>query len=110
MEIKTLSIGTATVVEIAGDVDAKTVLQAQERLEPLVQPEAKLLLDLSATTYLSSAGLRMLLSLYKQLLSRNGRIVLVRLSDEIKDTMLVTGFLRFFTTCDSVDEGLAALR
>jgi anti-sigma B factor antagonist len=33
----------------------------------------------------------------------------VGLGEEIKDTMSVTGFLNFFTTRDTVDEGLQAL-
>ena len=76
---------------------------------PLVQPGSKILLDMSQVDYLSSAGLRMLLSLYRQVSSNNGSIALVGLSEEIKDSMSVTGFLRFFTLYDTVDAGLAAM-
>lgn len=109
MEINTKMVEQVTVVEIAGDIDARTVLQAQEALVPLVQPGAKLLLDMSRVDYMSSSGLRMLLSLYRQVSSSNGSIALAGLSEEIKDTMSVTGFLRFFTTYETVDAGLAAM-
>ena len=109
MDINSKVVEQVTVVEIVGDIDAKSVLQSQERLLPLVQPGIKLLLDMTGVSYMSSSGLRMLLSLYRQVSSNNGSIALANLSDEIKDTMAVTGFLRYFTTYDTVDKGLAAM-
>jgi len=109
MEINVKSIGQVTVVEISGDIDSNTAPQAQEQVLPLVQPESKILLDMSGVEYMSSAGLRVLLSMYRQIARQNGGIVLVGLGEEIKDTMSVTGFLNFFTTRDTVDEGLQAL-
>jgi anti-sigma B factor antagonist len=109
MEINVRSIRQVTVVEIAGDIDSNTAPQAQEQVLPLVQPGSKVLLDMSGVEYMSSAGLRMLLSMYRQISRGDGGIVLVGLSEEIKDTMSVTGFLNFFTTRDTVDEGLQAL-
>jgi anti-sigma B factor antagonist len=110
MEITSRVVGQVTVVEIAGAIDTKTVRQAEEQLLPLVQPGIKLLLDLRRVTYMSSSGLRMVLSLYRQVSSNDGSIALADLSAESKDTMSVTGFLRYFTIYDTVDEGLAALR
>jgi len=109
MEINVKSIGQVTVVEISGDIDSNTAPQAQERVLPLVQPGSKILLDMSGVEYMSSAGLRILLSMYRQISRGDGGIVLVGLGEEIKDTMSVTGFLNFFTTRDTVDEGLQAL-
>jgi anti-sigma B factor antagonist len=109
MEINIKSTGQVTVVELTGDIDSNTAAQAQERVLSLIQPEAKILLDMRGVAYMSSAGLRMLLSTYRQITRQNGAIVLVGLAEEIKDTMSVTGFLNFFTTRDTVDEGLNAL-
>ena len=109
MEINVKSIGQVKVVEISGDIDSNTAPQAQERVLPLVQPGSKILLDMNGVEFMSSAGLRMLLSMYRQMSRQNGSMVLVGLKEEIKDTMSVTGFLNFFTTCDTVDEGLQAL-
>lgn len=109
MEINIRSIGQVTVVEMAGDVDSNTAPQAQERILPLAQPGSKILLDMSAVGYMSSAGLRMLLSMYRQVARQNGSMVLMGLAEEIKDTMSITGFLNFFTIRDTVDEGLKAL-
>jgi anti-sigma B factor antagonist len=109
MEINVKPVEQVTVIEISGEIDSNTAPQAQERVLPLVQPGAKILLDMSQVEYMSSAGLRMLLSMYRQVTQQNGSIVLVGLAEEIKDTMSITGFLNFFTTRDTVDEGLKAL-
>jgi anti-sigma B factor antagonist len=109
MEINVKPVGQVTVIEISGEIDSNTAPQAQERILPLAQPEARILLDMSRVEYMSSAGLRMLLSMYRQITRQNGGLVLVGLAEEIKDTMSVTGFLNFFTTRDTVDEGLKAL-
>jgi len=53
--------------------------------------------------------LRMLLLIYRQATAKEGRVVLVGLSDEIKDTMTMTGFLKFFVIADSLQNGLQAL-
>jgi|RhiMetdeSRZDD1v2_1073273.scaffolds.fasta_scaffold410377_2 anti-sigma B factor antagonist len=109
MEINVKSIAQVTVVEIVGDIDSNTAPQAQEQVLPLAQQGTRILLDMSGVEYMSSAGLRMLLSMYRQISRQNGGIVLVGLNEEIKDTMAITGFLNFFITRDTVDEGLQAL-
>ena len=110
MEINSRAVGLVMVVDIAGVIDAKSVLQAQEQLLALVRSGSKLLLDLRRVTYMSSSGLRMLLSVYRQVSANNGSIALAEASDEIKEDMAVTGFLRYFSIYDSLDEGLAALQ
>ena len=46
--------------------------------------------------YMSSAGLRMLLVIYRTIVGQGGKVVLVGLSEELQDTMALTGFLDFF--------------
>ena len=58
---------------------------------------------------MSSAGLRMLLLIYRQAQQKSGQIALVGLSEEIKDIMSVTGFLSYFTVCETLEDGLKVL-
>jgi anti-sigma B factor antagonist len=99
-----------TVVKLAGDIDGKTAPQVQAEVLPLAQPESKMLLDMSQVPYMSSAGLRMLLSVYRQVTAKAGQVVLIGLAENLEDTMSMTGFLDFFTTCKTLDEGLTALK
>ena len=110
IELKVKTVEIFTVVELVGDIDAKTTSEIQELVLSLAQSDSKIILDLSRVAYMSSAGLRMLLLLYRTVTAKQGKIILVGLREEIRDTMAVTGFLDFFTTCDDVESGLALLR
>ena len=110
MDIKVKTVEQVTVAELVGDVDAKTAPEVQEKISPLATPGSKILLDMTKVLYMSSAGLRILLSLYRQTVTKEVKLVLVGLSEEIQDTMSVTGFLQFFTTCETLQQGLAALK
>ena len=110
MEISIKTVGQVTVVEVIGDIDGKTAPEVQEQASAQVQPGVKMILDMTQVGYMSSAGLRMLLAMYRQVKSSDAHVVLAGLSEEIEDTMSMTGFLRFFTACETVEEGLAALK
>ncbi|HEY9850437.1 MAG TPA: anti-sigma factor antagonist [Leptolyngbyaceae cyanobacterium] len=109
MDINIKNLKEVTIVEMAGDIDASTAPKVQEKVLPLAGPGSKILLDMSKVPYTSSAGLRLLLSLYRQINGNDGKLVLVGVSEQIQDTMEVTGFLDFFIRCDSIDSGLEAL-
>jgi anti-sigma B factor antagonist len=109
MKIDTHQAGDVTVVTLAGDINSSTADQVQEQLLPLIAPGCKLLLDMSGVTYISSVGLRALLLLYRETLNQDGQIVLSGLTEMIRDTMFITGFLEFFEAYDSYGDGLAAL-
>jgi anti-sigma B factor antagonist len=109
MEVKLKPIAEATVVELVGEIDGNTALQAQQQILPLVQPGCKIVLDMSGVPYMSSAGLRMFLLIYRRIPAASGRIVLVGLAEEIKETMSLTGFLDFFETADTLAAGLDAV-
>ncbi len=109
MNIEVKAEGNIAIAIISGEIDSKTAPQAQEELLPVTGQYNKLVMDMSKVTFLSSAGLRTLLLLYRQTTAKNGKIVLVGLSEEIKDTMSMTGFLKFFVISDSLEEGLKSL-
>ena len=99
-----------TVVALDGDVDGKTAPEVQAQVLPLVQPKSKLLLDLTKVPYMSSAGLRTLLTLHRQFAAQDGHLVLVGVAPEIQDTMSITGFLNFFSISDTIESGLESLQ
>ena len=110
MEIDIQPYNEISVVTLSGELNSQTTQLAQERLTPLVEPDCKVLLNLGGVTYMSSAGLRTLLLLYRQINNAHGRVVLTNLTEMVRDTMQITGFLDFFDAYDSVASGIAALR
>ena len=98
-----------TVVAIIGELDSKAAPIAQEKVLAVAATQPKMVLDMSQVAFMSSAGLRMLLSLYRAISGRGGKVVLVGLSADLKDTMSMTGFLDFFTCVPTLGEGIAQL-
>jgi len=109
-EVSVSELPQVTLIEMVGDVDANTAPLVQQQVLPVAQPKSKILMDMTKVPYMSSAGLRVLLSLYRQVASKDGRLILVGLSEEIRDTMSITGFLDFFIIYDTFDLGLEALK
>ncbi len=104
------SQGRATVIVIEGSIDGKSAPDVQQRVLQTTLSLERIVMDLTKVDYLSSAGLRMLLLLYRQVKARNGTIVLAGVSAEINDVMENTGFRKFFVMADSVEAGLALLQ
>ncbi|MEP7290293.1 MAG: anti-sigma factor antagonist [Chloroflexota bacterium] len=108
MDVQVKPFGDATVVEAIGDVDGSSASTLQEQVLAVAQPGCRLLLDMTQVEYMSSAGLRVMLLLYRQI-SGKGKVVIVGLNEDIKSTMSATGFLKFFTTADTLEAGKALL-
>jgi anti-sigma B factor antagonist len=109
MNIETRIDGINIIATVVGEIDGKSAPQVQAELLAALQSGSRLLVDMSGVVYLSSAGLRMLLLLYRQVAAKKGRVVLVGVSEEIRDTMAMTGFINFFTLAETREAGLAAL-
>ncbi len=65
------------------------------------------MLDFGKMTYMSSAGLRVLLLTHRRAEHSGGRIVLTRLSPEVREVMSATGFLDYFAVAGSEDAEVA---
>jgi len=109
IEINIEIIQKDTVVRLAGEIDAASAATVQQKVLPLSVPNCRIILDMSKVAYMSSAGLRMLLSVYRQISGNKGRVVLAGMSDELKETMSMTGFLGYFTVKDTLEMGFQAL-
>jgi anti-sigma B factor antagonist len=109
MTIETRIDGASVIATVSGEIDGKSAPQVQAELLAALQSGTRLMVDMKGVSYLSSAGLRMLLLLYRQVATKKGKVVLVGVPEEIRDTMSMTGFINFFTLADTQEAGLAAL-
>ncbi|MBB6560702.1 anti-anti-sigma factor [Acidovorax soli] len=75
-----------------------------EQLEAGIQ---RVVFDLSALDYISSAGLRVVLLAGKKLRASKGKLVLVGLSAMVREVFDMSGFLTLFAVTNTLDEGLA---
>src|SRR5262245_62080464 len=109
MEIAVRTERGVTVVALAGELTWKTVPEVQAGVLEAAPEGGKVALDMTGVPYLSSAGLRLLLTVYRTLTGRGGRLVLVGLSPELADTMALTGFLDVLPHQQTLEAALADL-
>ena len=77
---------------------------------PKANPEnSNLILDFSAVDFMSSAGWRVVITLYKAIRRRKRQMLLVGLRQGLQDALELAGFDRLFTVCTSLDEALKLL-
>lgn len=97
--------GDVTIMNMKGKLDALTSPSIEKSLFELISKgRGKIILDLSEITYVSSAGLRMLLSVKKQLKSVSGQLVVSGLRPEVLDIMKICGFDHVLEIAKNKDE------
>ncbi len=91
MEIKKSKTNTSLKVSIMGRVDTTTAPQLESELKADLDGITDLYLDFAEVEYISSAGLRVLLSVQK-IMNRQGKMVLSNVNEAIMEIFEVTGF------------------
>ena len=109
VQVNTRTLDGASVIRLEGTIDGSSAPVAQAAIQPLLQPGCRLVIDLAGVDFMSSAGLRLMLLIFRQVSSAGGKVAMIGLSEEIRDTMSLTGFLDFFTTAESEDDALLAV-
>ncbi len=83
-------------ISLEGRLDAVSYLDLEDELREVLPGVTELVLDFGGLEYLSSAGLRVLLSLQKTM-SRRGRMVVRNVREPIMDLFAFTKFLDILT-------------
>ena len=97
MEIAANLENGVCVVRLAGRFDAQTAGMVDEGLQKAsADGGGRLVIDLSKVEYISSAGLRVLLSTAKRLTSSAGKLVLCGLQPYVLEVFDVAGFTSIF--------------
>lgn len=107
MNVTVKKEGDVSVVTVEGSIDSKTAPELQQKIMDVTADANDIVIDLSKVPFVSSAGLRVLLMVYRQIKSKNGKVILTGVSDEIKDVMSMTGFINFFELTETKSDALA---
>lgn len=87
-----------TLVTLNGRLDTTNVQDFEKQIVGLYDPAIlNIEMDCADFTYISSSGLRILLTLQKSMMARGGTLVLLNMRDEIKEVFDMTGFSAIFT-------------
>ena len=98
------------VARLEGEIDASNVQDIGDRLRSLVSNHSvALVIDLSATTYVDSAGINLLFALGEQLVAHQQRLALVvHDGSPIARMFALTGLDQSVATHPTLDAALAA--
>ena len=96
MTITPVKSGTELTLKLEGRLDTTTAPQLEEALRSSLDETESLTFDMSALDYISSAGLRVLLSAQKQMNAR-GAMKVTGVNDIIMEIFDVTGFTDILT-------------
>ena len=91
MEIVSKTEGNKVTMEITGWLDTQTSPQLGEDLSKLDDSVTSLVFDFAKLEYISSAGLRQVISAYKKMAGKDG-FKIINVSDEVFDVFRLTGF------------------
>lgn len=82
---------------LSGRLDTAASEQFAKDVKPLMeQAHRHIELDLARLEYISSSGLRILLTLLKQVHSKGGKLTIRNLTEGIREVFTLTGFFRIF--------------
>ncbi len=84
------------IISLEGRLDTTTAPELGEAMDKLIPDAAGLILDFASLEYISSAGLRVLLSAQKKM-AKKGTMVLKNVNETIMEVFEITGFADILT-------------
>ena len=93
MEVRTQRENGTLITEVSGRIDGATAREFEVAVRSAMrEDDAAVIMDLEGVSYVSSAGLRAILLIAKELGRREAKLALCSLSESIHDVFEVSGF------------------
>lgn len=92
MKIEIRKEGRTLFVAVEGSVDTMTAPELEKELRDNAPGFAELILDFGDVDYVSSAGLRVLLEADRQMKNAQGKMVVRRPNEDVREVFETTGF------------------
>jgi anti-sigma B factor antagonist len=98
------------VITIDGELDASNCIIAERQLDKALSTEAPaIFVNCSNLTYISSAGIGVLISLHHSCKKRGSCIIFCELQPKVKNVMEILGLDRLFTIKPTMQDAMASL-
>lgn len=109
VDIETQEMKRVDLITVEGRVDSNTSPELEKALEERMQGgRYNLVLDLSGVTYMSSAGLRALVSALRSCKKKNGNVVIATPSERVAEVLSLAGLDALFTSYDNITEAVGS--
>jgi len=108
--------GAELIASASGEIDYSNVAPFKAALEKAVEQSPKgFIIDLSAVTYMDSAGLQAIFAAYRVVIDNGGSLALVVSHPNIKEILSILGVPRFpamyvFDSVQAAEQALAKYR
>ena len=96
-------------IKVKGRMDSYYSSELENSIEPVLRKAKKIVLECSEVTFLSSAGIRVFLSLMNRLKRRGGGLVLLNLGETAKKVLRTSKTLDLFCHTDDPTEAVRLL-
>ena len=108
MEVETERQGDTLIAKTDGRVDGANAREFQTALDAAIDDnEFSVVLDMEQLSYISSAGLRVILLTAKTLQGRNRKFAICALSESIREVFKISGFDKIISIHASRSDALA---
>ena len=89
----TIQPGPETMIALSGQLDTLSAVEFEKEIRNAIDSSSQgIILDARELTYISSAGLRLLLTLQKGMTGKGGTLRLRNIREEIMEIFNITGF------------------
>lgn len=107
VNVKDEAKGDILVLRISGRLDAVSSPTAETKVFDFINKgQHKLLINFAGVDYLSSAGMRMLLSVSKKLKTLSGKLVICSVTINVMDVLKMSGFDHVLELAATEEDGL----
>jgi len=99
-----------SIVDLNGNLDTNTSPEVEKSVNALIAADkAKIIIDLSNTGFVSSAGLRIFLSTAKQLTAKGGVFKICSPNDVVKEILDMSGFSTILDVRSNLEEAVSTM-
>ena len=110
MEISAEREGGALIVRATGRIDSSNSREFHTGVEAVVTADdSAVVLSFEDVSYISSAGMRVILMTAKSLQSNGAKFVLCSMNDSIREVFTISGFDKIIPIHDSQSDALTAV-
>ena len=110
MDVTQTHIDHASVLHLSGRMDASTSSGVEQIIQSaLTEGRKNLVLECGALAYISSAGLRVVLSAAKKTKTAGGKLALCNLTSDVKQVFEISGFSSILPIFDHENEAVKSV-
>ena len=97
MKVTKTQTGDTTTLVVEGRLETGTAPELETEINKVINGTKLLVLDFKQLDYVSSAGLRVLLTAQKTMTARGGMMKIIHINEVVREVFNITGFTSILT-------------